>query len=281
MPETGPTVVLPGRPLTIGELLDSAVLLLRGRAAVLLPLAAVLAVGEQLLLLPLRTAMGATGPLWWPAGMDDLGLFWFLLALGAATEAMIILFLGNPAARAAAGALVGRRPTTGELLGSSGSRWGATALLCLVVGAVMLLASLLGPAWLVGFALLGAVAPALVIDRVAPVRAIRRAVALASRLGGRAAALRLLGYLVWWMVRVGLGWGLFTGLTALDLITEGLATAVAMLAWAAVNTVAYAALACLDAVVHLETRIRTEGLDIRLSRAPGAPATTELLAVGG
>ncbi|MEV2240082.1 hypothetical protein [Micromonospora sp. NPDC049891] len=281
MPETGPTVVLPGRPLTIGELLDSAVLLLRGQTAVLLPLAAVLAAGEQLLLLPLRTVVGATGPLWWPAGLSELGLFWFLLALGAATEAMIILLLGNPAGRAAASGLVGRRPTTREVMGASGGRWGATGLLCLVVGAVMLLASLLGPAWLIGFALLGAVAPTLVVDRVAPVRAINRSVTLALRLGGRAAALRLLGYLVWWLIRVGLGWGLFTGLTALDLITESWATAVAMLVWAAVNMVAYAALACLDAVVHLETRIRSEGLDIRLSRAPGASGTSELLAVGG
>ena len=68
---------------------------------------------------------------------------------------------------------------------------------------------------------------------------------------GRAAALRVLGYLVWWLIRVGLGWGLFTGVTALDLVTEGWADAVAMLVWAAVNAVAYAALACLDAVVQL------------------------------
>ncbi|GIJ33080.1 hypothetical protein ACN26Z_06725 [Verrucosispora sp. WMMD703] len=280
MPETGPTVVLPGRPLTSGELLDSAVLLLRGQAAVLLPLAAVLAAGEQLLLLPLRTAMGATGPLWWPSGLSEFGIFWFLLALGAATEAMIILLLGNPAAHAAAGALVDGRSAATDAWGPGG-RWGATVLLCPAVGAVMLLASLLGPVWFIGFALLGAVAPALVVDRVAPVRAINRSVAMALRLTGRAAALRVLGYLVWWIIRVGLGWGLFTGVTALDLVTEGWADAVAMLVWAAVNTVAFAALACLDAVVHLETRIRTEGLDIRLARVPAAPRTKDLLAVGG
>jgi hypothetical protein len=280
VPETGPTVVLPGRPLTSGELLDSAVLLLRGQAAVLLPLAAVLVAGEQLLLLPLRTVVGATGPLWWPSGLSEFGVFWFLLALGAATEAMIILLLGNPAAHAAADALVGRRPAATDAWGPGG-RWGATVLLCPAVGAVMLLAALLGPAWFIGFALLGAVAPALVIDRVAPVRAITRSVALALRLTGRAAALRVLGYLVWWIIRVGLGWGLFTGLTTLDLVTEGWADAVAMLVWAAVNAVAYAALACLDAVVHLETRIRSEGLDIRLARAPAAPRATDLLAVGG
>jgi hypothetical protein len=34
-----------------------------------------------------------------------------------------------------------------------------------------------------------------------------------------------------------------------------------------VNTVSYATLACLDAVLHLETRMRTEGLDIVAVRA--------------
>ncbi|MCZ7420779.1 hypothetical protein O7605_14775 [Verrucosispora sp. WMMA2121] len=280
MPDTGPSVVLPGRPLTTGELLDSAVLLLRGQAPVLLPVAAVLAAAEQLVLLPLRSAVGATAPLWWVSDADDLDTFWFLLALGAATEAMIIMLLGNPAARAAARALVGLRSTAADAWGPGG-RWGASVLLCPAVGAVMLLAALLGPAWFAGFALLGAVAPALVVDRVAPVRAINRSAALAVRVGGRAAALRVLGYLVWWIIRVGLGWGTFTGVTALGLTTEGWTGAVAMLIWAAVNAVAYAALACLDAVLHLETRIRTEGLDIRLSRVPGAARTPELLAVGG
>ncbi|MBQ1025991.1 hypothetical protein [Micromonospora sp. C95] len=281
MPDTGPTVVLPGRPLTTGELLDSAVLLLRGQASVLLPLAAVLAAAEQLVLLPVRIAAGATAPLWLVPDTNELYIFWFLLALGAATEAMIIVLLGNPAARAAAKALVGHRSTAADAWGSGG-RWGATALLCPAVGAVMLLlAAVLGPAWFAGFALLGAVAPALVVDRVAPVRAINRSAALALRLCGRAAALRVLGYLIWWIIRVGLGWGTFTGLTALGLVTEGWTGALGMLVWAAVNAVAYAALACLDAVLHLETRIRTEGLDIRLSRAPGAPRTAELLAVGG
>ena len=37
-------------------------------------------------------------------------------------------------------------------------------------------------------------------------------------------------------------------------------------AWGVVNTVAYAALACLDAALLVETRIRTEGLDIEIER---------------
>ncbi|PZG15783.1 hypothetical protein C1I95_18915 [Micromonospora craterilacus] len=281
MPETGPTAVLPGRPLTVGELLDSAVLLLRGQATALLPLAAALAVGEQLLLLPLRTAVGASPPLWWVPDLGGLAPFWFLLGVGAATEAMIIMLLGNPATRAAGNALLGHRATARQLLRPTGARWGATALLCPLVGAAMLLAALLGPAWFVGFALLGAVTPALVLDRVGPLRAVARAAILALRVDGRGAALRVLGYLVWWIIRVGLGWGLFTGLSTLGLVTAGWAVAVATLVWAAVNAVAYAALACLDAVVHLETRIRTEGLDIHLSRAPAGVPQAALLAVRG
>ncbi|TCB99951.1 hypothetical protein E0H26_05305 [Micromonospora zingiberis] len=281
MPHAGPTAVLPGRPLTVGELLDSAVLLLREHAGALLPLAGALAVVEQVLLLPLRTAVGANPPLWWAPSLNGLAPFLLLLAIGAASEAMIIMLLGNPAARAAGSALVGRRIATRDLLRPGGARWGATLLLCPVVGATVVLASLLGPAWFVGFALLGAVAPALALDRLPPLRALTRSVTLALRVDGRAAALRLLGYLVWWILRVGLAWGLLTGLSALDLIAAGWAVPIAMLMWAAVNTVAYAALACLDAVLHLETRIRTEGLDIHLSRAPVGAPQAALLAVRG
>ncbi|MFI7025068.1 hypothetical protein ACIBMZ_20355 [Micromonospora sp. NPDC049900] len=281
MPEAGPTAVLPGRPLTVGELLDSAVLLLRHHASTLLPLAAVLAVGEQLLLLPLRATLGVGPPLWWLPNLNNLGGFWLLLALGAATEATIVVLLGNPAARAAGGALLGHRRTARHLVRPTGGRWGATLLLALLVGAVMLFLSLFGPAWFVGWALLGAVAPALVLDRVVPLRALTRSASLALRVEGRAAALRTLGYLVWWIIRVGLGWGMFIGLSTLGLIEgEGALVVTAALLWAAVNTVAYAALACLDAVLHLETRIRTEGLDIHLSRQP-ADATPTALAVRG
>lgn len=44
------------------------------------------------------------------------------------------------------------------------------------------------------------------------------------------------------------------------------------------NTVAYPALACLDAVIHLDNRMRTEGLDIRLARSPAGLAEPVLLA---
>ena len=78
MPDAGPTAVLPRRPLTVGELLDSAVLLLRGQARVLVPVALVLAVAEQLLLYPLRLAAGTAPPVWFlsSGGSARTGCCW-------------------------------------------------------------------------------------------------------------------------------------------------------------------------------------------------------------
>ncbi|MEU6073242.1 hypothetical protein [Micromonospora sp. NPDC047074] len=279
MPDAGPTAVLPRRPLTVGELLDSAVLLLRGQARVLVPVALALTVAEQLLLYPLRLAAD-TGPPVWFLESERFGVYWLLLAVGAAIEATIVLLLGNPAARAARAALFGRAVGPRELLRPAGARWGATGLLAALVGVLMCGVSLFGPVWIVGFALLGAVAPALVVDRVHPLRAPLRAAALAVRGGGRAGWIRLLGYLVWWIVRLGLGIGVYAGLDSLDLVDRAWAGWLSMAIWAGVNSVAYPALACLDAVLHLENRMRTEGLDIRLSRAREGTPEAVLLAVG-
>ncbi|WP_319463307.1 hypothetical protein [Micromonospora sp. RTP1Z1] len=281
MPDVGPTAVLPRRPLTVGELLDSAVLLLRGQARLLVPLAAALALGEQLLLHPLRVLADARPPEYW-LDAGRLGWYWMLLAAGAATEATIIALLGNPAARAAGAALLGRRAGPRELLRPAGSRWGATVAVALAVGLGVLVAALLGPAWFVAYGLLGAVVPALVVDRLPAYRAPLRALGLAVRSGSRAAGIRLLGYLGWWLIRLGIGLGVYYGLTLLalvDLTDPAWALPVATAAWVGVNAVAYPALACLDAVLHLETRMRTEGLDIRLARAPAGTPEPVLLAV--
>ncbi|MGC5018351.1 hypothetical protein [Micromonospora sp. DT47] len=279
MSDVGPTAVLPRRPLTVGELLDSAVLLLRGHGRLLIPLGALLAVGEQLLLRPLRADPGIVPPAYLPQ-LGLSGRYWLLLAVGAATEAVIITLLGNPAARAAGAALLGRKARVPELLRPGGARWGATLVLAPLVGLVVLVAALLGPVWLLGYALFGSVAAALVVDRVGAARAPGRAATLAVRGGGRAAAVRLLGYLGWWILRVGLALGTWYGLDQLDLVAGGSVADrwTAMIVWAAVNSVAYPALACLDAVIHLDNRMRTEGLDIRLSRSPAGLAEPVLLA---
>ncbi|MEH0829627.1 MULTISPECIES: hypothetical protein [unclassified Micromonospora] len=280
MPDVGPTAVLPRRPLTVGELLDSAVLLLRTQGRLLLPLGLLFAVAEQLLLYPLRLAAGVEPPTWLLRG-DGFAALWFLLALGAASEAVIVTLLGNPAARAAGAALLGRRAGVRELLRPRGARYDATLLLAILVGLVVMLAGLMGPVWFVAYALFGSVAAALAVDRMPVERAVGRAARLALRGGGQAGAVRLLGYLGWWILRVGVALGALTGLDSFDLIDlddQALAQVAAITVWAGVNAVAYPALACLDAVLHLDNRMRTEGLDIRLARSPAGLAEPVLLA---
>jgi hypothetical protein len=103
---------------------------------------------------------------------------------------------------------------------------------------------------------------------IGPLRAVRRAVALFRYGGGRPGGIRLVGYLAWWLIRIGLGSGSIALLSVL--VSEagtGWVWLAAGAAWAIVNAIAYPALGCLDAVVHLENRMRVEGLDIALSRA--------------
>ncbi|MET7468704.1 hypothetical protein ABZU22_00945 [Micromonospora sp. NPDC005222] len=278
MPDAGPTAVLPRRPLTVGELLDAAVLLLRDQARVLVPLALLLALAEQAVLHPLRMLVAADPPSWWPAEIgDSLPGYWLLLAAGAGSEAAIIALLGAPAARGAGAALLGRRPAPSELL--RGARLGAALPAAVLVGLTVTAAALTGPGWFLAYALLGLVVPVLVLDGTPAHRAPWRAVRLAGRVGTRAAAIRLLGYLGWWLIRLGIGLGVYHGLGMLGLFdVSAWALPVTIAAFTAVNALAYSALGCLDAVLHLETRIRTEGLDIRLSRAPAGAREAALLA---
>ncbi|MDW5329900.1 hypothetical protein [Plantactinospora sp. KLBMP9567] len=277
MPDAGPTAVLPLRPLTVGELIDSAVLLLRDHARVLVPVALVLAALEQLLLHPLRLVAEVTPPAYLPR-LDELPAYWFLLAVGAACEGVIIALLGNLTARAAGTVLLDPAAPVRRLLRPGGARLPATLLVALLAGAVMFVASLVMPLWAVGFALLGSVAPAIVLDRFGPFRALWRSATLALRTSGRAAAVRLLGYLVWWLLRIGLAVGAVTGLNSAGLLAPEWQLPVGIAVWVLVNSVAYPALACVDAVVYLEARIRTEGLDIVVNRArqTGAPVLTPM-----
>jgi hypothetical protein len=263
----------------VGELLDSATLLLRDNARVLVPVGAVLAVLEQLLLHPLRLAAGAVPPLYGPPP-GGLGAYWLLLAAGAATETVAVALLANLTARAAAGDLLGHRPAGRRLLRPAGARYPATALVALLSGAVMLVLAVLPGGWLLGTAVLGFAVPALVLDRVGPGRSLLRSASLALRPYPRAAGVRLLGQTAWLVVRVGVGLGCVSGLRDLGLLDTAWAVPVAAALRVGLDAVAYPALACLDAVVHLETRMRTEGLDIHLAvAARSGPPTAALLAV--
>jgi hypothetical protein len=255
--------VIPLRPLTAGELLDTAVGLLRENARALLSTAVVLAAAEQAALYPLRRWAAVRPPTYFPPYTDRLAQYWIMIGVGYATEALIIAVLGGLAARAAAAAISGRRLTPRQLLSLRGSRLAAVVFVAVLAG---LLAGLSTLAcfipWIFAYGMLGLAVPALVIDGSGPFGAVGRSLALSARGGMRACRIRITGYLGWLAIRSGLGFG---GMAALNLVipqTNRWVTVTGIGVWLAVNTVAYATLSCLDAALHLETRMRTEGLDI-------------------
>lgn len=266
MPDSGRPGVLPLRPLTAAELLDAGVSLLRRYAHLLLPAAVLLAVAEQLALAPLRAGAGVGPPDYLPA-YDAGAQFWLLLAVGAGTEVVIIALLGVPASRGAAGGLLGTGPSARQVLTAEPGRLPGALLIAVVAGGITVAGALLGPGWVIAYALVGLAVPAYMVDRVGVRGALVRGAGLALRGGLRAAGIRLMGYLTWLTVRamVGIGGVAVLGLAGSD--GQPWAAPAAAAVWVLVNAVAYPSLACLDAVLHLETRMRTEGLDLRLARA--------------
>lgn len=242
--------VLPLRPLTVGELLDSSIALLRTSARPLLALGAGLALAEQALLAPL-------GYLADRSAEPEL-LNYVLFACGFATEALILALLASPASRAASAALRGRTLSARELLAAPGNRWGATVLLAVVVAGLAGVAALLCVApWILVYGFVGLVVPALVLERGDPGAAFRRAFRLTT---ARVFGIRLLGYLSWLLLRLALGLAGAFALRQFGFDSPWLA----VLPWLAANLVAYPALACLDAVLYLEARVRREGMDLAL-----------------
>ncbi|NJC71546.1 hypothetical protein HC031_17735 [Planosporangium thailandense] len=266
MPLPPPPGVIPLRPLTLGELLDTAVALLRRGATPLLLAGAVLGVAEQAALRPLRTAADVSVPGYLPHS-DRLGQYWVLLAAGLAAEAVAIALLGGLAGHVATADLLGERPTPRQLLSLGGSRWFAVTVVALITGLVVGICALAGLLpWIFGYGLAGLAVPAVVIERRGPGGALLRSLALSVRAGLRAAAFRLVGYGAWLAVRVTLALGGPLVLYQFFGLRPWLPWA-AMAIAAGVNAVAYPALACVDAVLYVEARIRTEGLDIWLGRA--------------
>ncbi|MEV0899449.1 hypothetical protein [Actinoplanes sp. NPDC049802] len=278
----GETVIVPMRAMTGGETLDAAVALLRQRALPLLAVAAPLAIVEQVVLFFWRAVLGLEPPVYWP---DEPSLSWWsMISAGFAVEAFVIALLGAYAGAAAGPALLGLRV-------SHRAVWRrfrplSAIVLALVLGGVAYAATFGGFLGLILIWLLFGLAPAvLTFDRVrGPLVAIGRSAALSTRAGMRAGGLRLLGYGVWLAIRfaLGTGWTAVVGMFgAVPGVQSWMVWAVPA-AWAVANTLAYAALACLDAVLVVETRIRTEGLDIAVGRARGRgeDGTAALLVVG-
>ncbi len=253
---------LPLRPMTLGELLDAAMALLRRRALPLFCASAVLAVLEQLVLAPLRTAAYLSPPYYGPAETHFLA-WWGVTSLGFGSEIFIITLLGALAAAAAGPALLGRPVRDRELWRRT--RPLATVATAITLGALGVLGALLGfIPWLLVLGFFGLSAPALVIDRTG--NALGRSAGLSARSGMRGFWILIVAYLTWFAIRFALGAG-WTGLAALVTGADPeFAGWLAPISWALANTVAYASLACLSAALLLDIRVRTEGLDIAISR---------------
>jgi hypothetical protein len=275
--------------MTTGELLDAAVALLRTRAGRLIGWAVLAAAAEQAVLFPLRR-LADLDIRYLPA--DDRWPLWTLLvAVGFGTEALIIAGLAGPAAAAAPGALLGRSAPPPEPPARPAVAVAVVAtivgLLCGLAVATMfgwpatffLLSFVSIPLWAWLYGSLGLAAAVVVLDRRGPLAAIRRSLSLAQRQLLRTARVRVLGYLGWFLIR--LAWGIGVLLlvrlvyTSPDTTMDNVLMAVVYLL---ANTLAYPMLACLDVVLLLDTRMRTEGLDIALRRRlhRGVDATSAL-----
>lgn len=253
---------VPLRPMTLGELLDAAVALLRRRALPLLAAGVVLAGLEQLALRPLRSWAHLT-PAWYGPTEEYLVPWWITVAAGFGFELFILTLLGAYAAAAAGPALLGQEVRDRVLWRRT--RPVATLLLAVWLGAVGAVVALpLIIPWVIFYGFFAMTAAALVNDRVR--NPLGRSMRLAGRGTARGFWILVVAYLSWAAVRgaMGVGW---TELVRLVTGSEpDWQTWVVPAARALANAVAYAALACVAAVLLLETRVRTEGLDILISR---------------
>jgi hypothetical protein len=240
----------------MGELLDAAVSLLRGRAGLrLLGIAGGLALIEQGVLLALRGSLGLspTDGFW-----DTFGRQLVVLVVGVGLEAMIINALGPWAGRSAALA-VGSKPPKRVA-------WERTLLTAPVAGFTTLVGAVLGPFWVLGYSLFGVSGAAIGLEGRGAFGALGRGARLAFRGGMRVTGVRLMGYLSWLLLRL----AFFLGLSSLMglLVLDDMATFwVRTAGFAVVNTAAYAYLASLDACAVVESRFRSEAWDIWLNRA--------------
>lgn len=252
--------VLPLRAMLQGELLDTAVVLFRERALPLLLLAAPLLAIEQVVL-------WFAGSFW----LDEYATFtdWRrVVAALLGCEAVIVGLLGAYAGAAAVPALLGQRVTHRALLRRM--RPLPVLITMLIPGLAAWPGAYFGLiGWIGVYGFLGPAGVALVIDRVGwPFGALGRSAALAARLGWRGFWTRLRGFVIWLVIRVALAIGPIMFLWKFGLVANGYyGDWPVLMMWGLAGTVSCAALACLDAVLLIDTRIRTEGLDIALRRA--------------
>jgi hypothetical protein len=276
-----PPSALPRRPLTIGELLDAAAQLVRNRALILLPVAAVLASAEQAVLYPLRVALGVDFLNGFNDGFwETLGALWLVWSVGCGLEAFIITVLGTRTGTLAAQDLTATHAKPRALLKPRWRDIGALTVAAPLAAVCAAVGAFLGPLWILTYGLFGMAGAAMGLERRGTFRGIGRAAGMAFRNGMRAIWVRTLGYSAWLLLRLGFFIGMLALFDLLPLNDIGQAWVITA-GFVIANSAAYVYLAALDACSLAEGRFRSEGLDVWLSRAERhAPLTPESVAAG-
>jgi hypothetical protein len=251
---------LPLRAMLNSELADTAVVLFRERALPLLLLALPLQAIEQI------AAWYAGAPM-----LDEYANFtvwWRVIATLFAGDAVVVLLLGAYAGAAAVPALLGQKVTHRALF--KPMRPLPLLVMAIVPALVAWPAAYFGLGGLiVFFGLFGMAGVALAIDRARwPFGTLGRSAVLATRQSWRGLWARIFATVIWLGIRVALAVGPILFLWQFGLVADGyVGDWPVLMVWGLTGTVSCAALACLDAVVLIDIRIRTEGLDIALRRA--------------
>lgn len=276
--------VLPLRPLTIGELLDTAAAVLRSRWRVLLGMSFGLALVEQIAMTTLRLlTVEEVKPKFYGDLVDNELLAWSWVVLGLTTELICVSLMSGPATRVAVAAVRGEDPAKLPPTLLTSQQWGPVLLFSAILGvAGLVAAALCGLPWLVVYALFGLSIPALIADGLPPDKALWRSPKLFARSTGRTGAVRLTAYVTWLIIRLVITCGAITllqsGVIDFTTVIFDYFLVFLGLCYLAVNTVAYAMLACVDATLHIETRVRIEGLDVAVSRMRAKDVPVDLTA---
>lgn len=264
--------VLPLRPMTIGELLDTAAALLRSRWRALLMMSFTLALVEQVIMTTLRMlTIDEVKPRYLGDLTNDPVTLWLWIVVGLTTEIIIISLLAAPATRTAIAAIRGEDPEQLTLWTASSRQWSQSMVFAAILGlmGIVAAAACFVP-WLAVYAVFGLSVPALIADGLPAGQAFWRSPKLLRRSGGRTAGIRLLAYFSWLLIRLTVTCGAIvlvqSNFIDFSTVLFDYFMVVLGLAYLAINTAGYAMLACVDAVLHIETRIRVEGLDVAVAR---------------
>ena len=273
VPGLGPTTAAPGvddavrppiplRPMTVGAQLDGGYDVVRARPRDVLLLTAVFVIPLQLLVAFLnRDALRDGGSLLaevlWRLGSDTGGVGW---VLGFAALALAYTLAAAAITVTVIGWYAGRRPTPGDALRAVLDRGLALVMLWALVllsVAVGLLGLVLGA--VVVMALLSPAVPALMVEGLGPVDAVRRSVRLARPRIGYVVGVGVLSAVLAWLI--GRALGVVPQLLGLALGPErgwvllGVGSIIADVVWLTVT-------AATAVLVYLDLRVRQEGLDL-------------------